>query len=210
MTFENISSYQLDANEEGISILSCSFIDDNNVYCCVGTTYCPDKDNIYKKGRILVFLVVGDRQLCLVSEKETKSVVYTLNAFNGKLLAGIDEKIELYKLVICDDGSRELEYECGHPGLVLALCVKTRGYFILVGDYLKSMYLLVYKHEQGGMLEERARDYSANWMTAVEFLDDDIYLGAESNFNIFTAKKNNDAAINDEDQGNSSFLSVSE
>jgi hypothetical protein len=73
-----------------------------------------------------------------------------------------------------------------------------------------SMYLLVYKHEQGGMLEERARDYSANWMTAVEFLDDDIYLGAESNFNIFTAKKNNDAAINDEDQGNSSFLSVSE
>ena len=27
------------------------------------------------------------------------------------------------------------------------------------------MYLLVYKHEQGGMLEERARDYSANWMT---------------------------------------------
>ena len=154
--------------------------------------------------------MVGDRQLCLVSEKETKGVVYTLNAFNGKLLAGIDENIELYKLVIRDDGSREMEYECGHPGLVLALCVKTRGDFILVGDYLKFMYLLVYKHEQGGMLEERDRDYSANWMTVVEFLDDDIYLGAESNFNIFTAKKNNDAAINDEDQGNSSFLFISE
>jgi DNA damage-binding protein 1 len=64
--------------------------------------------------------------------------------------------------VIRDDGSRELEYECGHPGHVLAVRVKTRGDFILVGDYLKSMYLLVYKHEQGGMLEERARDYSAN------------------------------------------------
>ena len=54
--------------------------------------------------------------------------------------------------MIYDDGSRELEYECGHPGLVLALRVKTRGDFILVGDYLKSMYLLVYKHEQGGMI----------------------------------------------------------
>ncbi|KAG6755111.1 hypothetical protein POTOM_040925 [Populus tomentosa] len=41
------------------------------------------------------------------------------------------------------------------------------------------------KHEEGAV-KERARDYNANWMLAVEILDDDIYLGAENNFNLFT------------------------
>lgn len=37
-----------------------------------------------------------------------------------------------------------------------------------------------------GAIEERARDFNANWMTAVEALDDDVYLGSENSFNIFT------------------------
>lgn len=140
-TFENISSYPLDMYEEGCSILSCSFTDDHKtVYCCVGTAYWyPDQENICNKGRILVFSV-GNRQLRLVTEKETKGVVYNLNDFNGKLVAGINEKIELYKWMIHDDVARELEYECGHYGHVFAFCVKTRRDFILVGDYVKSVY----------------------------------------------------------------------
>ena len=49
-----------------------------------------------------------------------------------------------------------------------------------------------------GAIEERARDYNANWMTAVEILDDDIYLGAENGFNLFTVRKNSDAATDEE------------
>ncbi|KAG6756254.1 hypothetical protein POTOM_039679 [Populus tomentosa] len=41
------------------------------------------------------------------------------------------------------------------------------------------------QHEEGGV-EERARDYNAIWMSTVEILDGDIYLGAENNFNLFT------------------------
>lgn len=191
--------------EEGCSILSCSFTDDHNtVYCCVGTAYrYPDQETIFiKKGRILVFSV-GNRQLRLVTEKETKGAVYNLNAFNGKLVAGINEKIDLYKWMIRDDVSRELEFECGHPGHVLALCVKTRGDFILVGDCVQSMYLLVYKNidERGGILEEKAHDYSANYMTVVEFLDDDTYVGTDQkDFDIFVVKKKNDAAIDSEEE----------
>lgn len=36
---------------------------------------------------------------------------------------------------------------------------------------------------------ELADDASANSMTAVKILDDDIYLGAESNFNLFTGSQ---------------------
>lgn len=195
-TFEVLSSYQLDTYENGCSILSCSFTDDNNAYYCVGTAYVLPEENEPNKGRILVFSV-EDGKLQLVTEKETKGSVYNLNAFNGKLLAGINQKIQLYKWVLRDDGSRELQSECGHHGHILALYVQSRGDFIVVGDLMKSISLLIYKHEEGA-IEERARDYNANWMTAVEILDDDIYLGAENNFNLFTVRKNSDAATDEE------------
>ncbi|XP_020599967.1 DNA damage-binding protein 1 [Phalaenopsis equestris] len=195
-TFEFISTYQLDTFEYGCSIISCSFSDDNNVYYSVGTAYVLPEENEPTKGRILVF-VVEDGKLQLIAEKETKGAVYSLNAFNGKLLAAINQKIQLYKLMLREDGTRELQSECGHHGHILALYVQTRGDFIVVGDLMKSISLLLYKHEEGA-IEERARDYNANWMTAVEILDDDVYLGAENNFNLFTVRKNSDGATDEE------------
>ncbi|XP_058071572.1 DNA damage-binding protein 1 isoform X2 [Magnolia sinica] len=195
-TFEFISTYPLDTYEYGCSILSCSFTDDTNVYYCVGTAYVLPEENEPSKGRILVF-VVEDGKLQLIAEKETKGAVYSLNAFNGKLLAAINQKIQLYKWMLREDGSRELQSESGHHGHILALYVQTRGDFIVVGDLMKSISLLIYKHEEGA-IEERARDYNANWMSAVEILDDDIYLGAENNFNLFTVRKNSDGATDEE------------
>ncbi|KAJ0844874.1 putative transcription factor WD40-like family [Helianthus annuus] len=195
-TFDFISTYSLDQFEYGCSILSCSFSDDNNAYYCVGTAYVMPEENEPSKGRILVFLV-EDGKLQLVAEKETKGAVYSLNAFNGKLLAAINQKIQLYKWMLRDDGTRELQSECGHHGHILALYVQTRGDFIVVGDLMKSISLLIYKHEEGA-IEERARDYNANWMSAVEILDDDIYLGAENNFNLFTVRKNSEGATDEE------------
>ncbi|CAN0877348.1 DNA damage-binding protein 1a [Linum grandiflorum] len=195
-TFEFLSAYQLDPFEYGCSLLSCSFSDDINVYYCVGTAYVLPEENEPTKGRILVF-IIEDGKLQLITEKETKGAVYTLNAFNGKLLAAINQKIQLYKWMLRDDGSRELQSECGHHGHILALYVQTRGDFIVVGDLMKSISLLIYKHEEGA-IEERARDYNANWMSAVEILDDDIYIGSENNYNLFTVRKNSEGATDEE------------
>ncbi|KAK0578137.1 hypothetical protein LWI29_005699 [Acer saccharum] len=194
--FDFISNYPLDTFEHGCSILSCSFSDDTNVYYCVGTAYVLPEGNESTKGRILVF-IVKDGKLQLIVVKETKGAVHSLNAFNGKLLAAIDQKIQLYKWMLRKDGTRELQFECEHHGHILALYVQTRGDFIVVGDLMKSVSLLIYKHEEGA-IEERARDYNANWMTAVEILDDDIYLGAETNFNLFTVRKNSEGATYEE------------
>ncbi|CAI9760069.1 unnamed protein product [Fraxinus pennsylvanica] len=179
--------------EQTRSFAICSL---NNVYYCVGTAYVMPEENEPTKGRILVF-TVEDGKLQLIAEKETKGAVYSLNAFNGKLLAAINQKIQLYKWMLRDDGSHELQSECGHHGHILALYVQTRGDFIIVGDLMKSISLLIYKHEEGA-IEERARDYNANWMTAIEILDDDIYLGAENNFNLFTVRKNSEGATDEE------------
>lgn len=63
---------------------------------------------------------------------------------------------------------------------------------------MKSMQLLVYKPEEN-TLELRARDYNPAWMCAVTILDDDTYLGAENNYNLFAVGRNS-AAANDEER----------
>lgn len=88
--------------------------------------------------------MVEDGKLQLVAEKEMKGAVYNLNAFNGKLLAGINQKIALYKWTL-RDGTRVLEIESSHHGHILALYVQSRGDFIVVGDLMKSISLLIYK-----------------------------------------------------------------
>ncbi|CAI7752931.1 unnamed protein product, partial [Closterium sp. NIES-53] len=82
-------------------------------------------------GRILVLAVEGGK-LQIAAEKETKGAVYTLNAFNGKVLAGINNKVQLFRWAARDDGARELLVECGHFGHILALYTACRGDFIIV------------------------------------------------------------------------------
>ncbi|GKC15157.1 DNA damage-binding protein 1a [Tanacetum coccineum] len=64
-------------------------------------------------------------------------------------------------------------------------------------ECLKGFLNVGYLHEKGA-IEERAHDYNANWMSAVEILDDDIYLGAKNNFNLFTVRKNSEGATDEE------------
>jgi DNA damage-binding protein 1 len=60
----------------------------------------------------------------------------------------------------------------------MALFLKTHGNFIVVGDLMKSISLLKY-NEASSSLEEVARDYNTNWMTALHVLKDGgLYLGA--------------------------------
>ena len=58
----------------------------------------------------------------------------------------------------------------------------------LLGDLMRSIAVLIY-NRQTDTLEERAKDSSSNWMTALKALDDDVYLGAENSHNLFTVRK---------------------
>lgn len=53
---------------------------------------------------------------------------------------------------------------------------------------MRSVSLLIY-NPAANELEARAKDSASNWMTAVKALDDDVFLGAENSYNIFTVKK---------------------
>lgn len=196
-SFDTLSQFQLEENELASSLTSCSFAGDPTPYYVVGTGLAYETEDEPSRGRILVFKV-DDDALVLVSEKEVRGAVYNLNAFKGKLLAGINSKLELFKWMQREDEVHELVSECSHHGQIVTFAVKTRGDWILVGDLMKSMSLLLHKPEEGA-IDEIARDFNANWMTAVAMLEDDqTYLGAENNLNLFTVARNVNAMTDEE------------
>jgi len=174
---------------------------EDKVYVVVGTAYVHEDEFEPQAGRLLVFAVEGEgsgAKVTLVSERETRGAVYCLESFNGKLLAGINSKVQLYRWESKGEGVYELNTECGHHGHILALHMRSRGDFIVVGDLMRSISLLLYKPIDSS-IEEISRDFNANWMTAVEMVDDDYFLGAENDSNLFVVRRNAEAAT-DEDR----------
>mmetsp|Transcript_6838 Transcript_6838/g.17214 ORF Transcript_6838/g.17214 Transcript_6838/m.17214 type:complete len:1079 (-) Transcript_6838:121-3357(-) len=188
-TFTILASYELEPQENPLSLISL-FFSDGQQYYVLGTAYCADHDPEPSKGRILVFSV-ADRQLKLHASKEVRGAVYSLEAFSGKLLAGVNNNVHLLQW------GQDLVSECEYHEHVLVLYLKARGDFVVVGDIMRSINLIMY-NQVSGQLELISRDYSINWMSSLEIIDDDVFIGAEHFCNLFTVKKNSDAATDEE------------
>ena len=166
-TFEVVHSHQLMQQEFASSVLSCKLGDDPTPYYVVGTAFIHPEEAEPKTGRLIIFSW-ADGKLTQVAEKEIKGSPYSLISFNGKLLTSINSTVRLWEWT----QEKELRLECSHFNNIIALHMRARGDFILVGDLVRSMTLLQYKTMEGSF-EEIAKDYSPNWMSAVEIIDDD-------------------------------------
>ncbi|KAM4602421.1 DNA damage-binding protein 1 [Polymixia lowei] len=193
-TFEVLHAHQFLPSEYALSMVSCRLGRDPAVYFIVGTAMVYPEEAEPKQGRIIVFHYT-DGKLQTVAEKEVKGAVYSMVEFNGKLLASINSTVRLYEWT----AEKELRTECNHYNNIMALYLKTKGDFILVGDLMRSVLLLAYKPMEGNF-EEIARDFNPNWMSAVEILDDDNFLGAENAFNLFVCQKDSAATTDEERQ----------
>ena len=54
---------------------------------------------------------------------------------------------------------------------------------------IKSISILIY-NPSTKTLQEIYRDFSMNWLTALEAVDEDVFIGADANFNMFLLQKN--------------------
>jgi DNA damage-binding protein 1 len=125
-----------------------------------------------------------------------RSITTTTNSESGGSVMRVDGNSP-QKAPHSSDEALALHYECGHHGHILVLYLKAHGDLILVGDLLRSVTLLLYKASDGS-LEEVARDYNSNYMRAVEVMgDDEHFLGADDNGNIFTVRRQTDAATDE-------------
>ncbi|XP_071476122.1 DNA damage-binding protein 1-like [Diadema antillarum] len=191
-TFEVLHAHHFGPSEFATSLVSCKLCNDSNWYYIVGVANVHAEEAEPKAGRIVVFQY-SDGKLQEVAEKEVKGAPYSLVEFNGKLLASVNSVVRLFEWT----PEHSLRVECSHYNNVLALYLKTKGDFIIVGDLMRSITLLAYKPMEG-CLEEIARDYNPNWMSAVEILDDDTFLGAENSSNLFSCQKDSAATTDEE------------
>lgn len=193
-TFEVLHAHQFMQTEYAMSIVSTRLGNDPNTYYIVGTANVLPDESDPKQGRIVVFHWV-DGKLEHVAEQEIKGAPYSMLEFNGKLLAAVNSTVRLFEW----NAERELRNECSHFNNILALYLRAKGDFVLVGDLMRSMSLLAYKPLEGNF-EEIARDFQTNWMTSVEILDDETFLGAESTTNLFVCQKDSAATTDEERQ----------
>lgn len=212
-TFELIDSFQLKDRESGFSIDSLS-ISESLEFIAIGTIIPEPGDTQSYKGRILLFKIDPNSQkIQLITEKAVEGGVFSLKQMDGKLVAGINGTVSLFKInesqlnsaSSAASGSSNdsnnhvslLEEIASCSGNIIALYLASRGNFCAVGDLMRSVSVL---HWNSGSKEfsEIARDYSPNWMTALEILDDDHFIGAESFFNIFTVAKNSSSESEEE------------
>jgi len=193
-SFAVLHAHQFMQNEYAMSIVSARLGDDVNPYYIVGTAVVVPEESEPKQGRIVLFQW-ADGKLTTVAEKEVKGACYSLVDFNSKILAAINNAVRLYEWT----AEKELRLECSHFNNIIALYLKRKGDFILVGDLMRSITLLQYKTMEGSF-EEMARDSNPNWMAAIEILDDDTFLGAENSFNLFVCQKDSAATTEEERQ----------
>jgi len=196
-TFEVLHEYRFKDEEWPLSCMATRLEGGGDTeYFVVGTGINDSEESDPKAGRIFVF-VVSEGRLDLIHDKTVPGAVYCLSILRGMVLAGVNSRVELFQWATREEQLNELQAVCSHRGHILALHVKARGDFVVVGDLMKSLTLLAYSAEKGA-LEEIARDCNSNWTTAMEVIDDETFLGAEKECNFFTLKKNSDAATEEE------------
>lgn len=196
-TFEVLHAHQFMVNEYATSLVSCKLGNDANHYYIVGTTFMISDDIEPKAGRIIVFQLV-DGKLQQVAEKEIKGVPFWLHEFHGKLLAAINTSIRLFEWT----STHELHMESSVFSSTLAIHTKTKGDFVLLGDLLRSFSLFAYS-PLGGTFTQLAHDLESAWLSAMEIIDDDTFIGADTNFNLYLAQKDLNVA---DDPDRSKFL----
>jgi DNA damage-binding protein 1 len=233
LSFDLLASFQLDPLECPASILSTQLNSVDNsgeFYYIVGTAIVRPEESEPVAGRILIFKFISEnnamnlgnnsgggsaeragseRKLQLICGHRVKGAVYTLSDLQGKILAGVNNKLILFKPVSSAAGIK-LTLECCHLGYTAIISTRTQGNYIIVGDFMHSVSLLKYAENSEkinplsnslgiGSIELIAKDIDSAWITAVEYMNEQVYLASDNNFNLFSLRKNLEAST-DEDR----------
>ena len=205
-TFERLHSVDLLEDEEVMALAAVPLESlGGRTHFVVGTGVHDPEDAAQepKKGRVIVFAVEGEgdgARLEEVASRETKNSVYSVAAYDGRMVAAVGNKVHLLRVAEARGGGLDVQQECGISLHVLSLYLSVHGDFILVGDLMRSVTVLrcARTPEGGRTLEERAMDFQMAYPTAVHMATDDTAVFADSQGNLSVLGVRGDAATDDE------------
>ncbi|KAA0197716.1 DNA damage-binding protein 1 [Fasciolopsis buskii] len=130
--------------EVAVSITSIKSENSNGssgILYAVGTAFLVEEEPEPTKGRIHLFQWDPEKcKLETVLVHDVNGAVYRLVDFNGRLLAAINSSVRLF-----DIKEDSLRLACSFNENIMVLFLRRKGDFVLVGDLMRSLTLLLYK-----------------------------------------------------------------
>lgn len=191
-TFQVLDTYQLPENEIVESMTMAQFYAYPNAeYLFVGTVIENTEDPDQNLGRILVFDLKESNKCELVESIQMPGVVYNLKPFQNSVIACVNGSIFTLQSFHPDLplGSR-VEFKLNLHNNSLALYMDTEGDRVLIGDLMRSVSVLTTTNKDPLSLRLMAVDNKPSWMTAVKFVNENLYIGSDDRNNVFTLSLN--------------------
>ena len=188
-TFHETFSASLDSGEYGQSI-ECIQLN-GRTFFAIGTGIRQgDSEEEPSLGKIKLYRIVGEKKLEFVCDLSLPGCIYSIAQFNDELFAATcRDSVALYKLDQENPNvPLQLVQVCTRKGYVVALRVKCKGDFLLIGDLLRSVSLLFYNSELK-QLEEKARDFNVNTIFSLDYLSSDLFVASDDFCNLITLSR---------------------
>uniref|UniRef100_A0A3Q0KTB3 DNA damage-binding protein 1 n=1 Tax=Schistosoma mansoni TaxID=6183 RepID=A0A3Q0KTB3_SCHMA len=170
--------------EVAVSIASVQSDIHNGPLFAVGTAFLVEDEVEPSKGRIHLFRWDPESsRLDTVLVHDVNGSVYRIVDFNGRLLAAINSSVRLF-----DIKEDSLRLACSFNENIIVLFLRRKGDFVLVGDLMRSLTLLLFKSNVNNF-EAIGRHRHPRWTTCIEILDDEHFLAAEVENNLFVVSR---------------------
>jgi DNA damage-binding protein 1 len=113
---------------------------------------------------------------------------------DSKLVVAVNGTIGIYEW-----NNHSLSNICCHRSNTIVVDMAVNGNQIVVADLMRSISKLVYD-KNSRTIRELAIDQNSNWMTSLSLVDDNIVIGAEVGYNLFTLSQIPNNTMDDTDQ----------
>ncbi|KAI8830311.1 CPSF A subunit region-domain-containing protein [Chytriomyces cf. hyalinus JEL632] len=208
-TFECSDHFSLPMNEAALGICKLSLsLDGSGIaranisssirhFVAVGTAKIDSIKDDPKFGRILVFaLDPTSKKLALVTSYDTKGPAYSVASLgDGLIAATFGSKVQVLQLSYNEETNTfNMAPLCTQFGLIQAVYLSVRDNILVVGDIIRSVFLLEFfpaTGESPAKLAITGRDGMFEWNTCVATCPTNsrLFLAGENNCNLYALRK---------------------
>ncbi|KAJ3232288.1 DNA damage-binding protein 1a [Chytriomyces hyalinus] len=208
-TFECTDHFSLPMNEAALSVCKLSVSlggsgiarantsSSTRHFFAVGTAKIDSLKDDPKFGRILVFaLDPTSKKLALATSYDTKGPAYSVASLgDGLIAATFGSKVQVLQISNNEEtNSFSMAPLCTQFGLIQAVYLSVRDNFLIVGDIIRSVFLLEFFPATGetpAKLAITGRDGMFEWNTCVAACPTNsrIFLAGENNCNLYALRK---------------------
>jgi DNA damage-binding protein 1 len=202
--FKELDTYMLN-QEELVECVMRAELDDGTGNLAerfvVGTAYLDDSIAENMRGRILVFEIVEDRILKLITELSLKGACRCLAMVDGNIAAALVKTVVIYSFDYKTPSHPSLTKKATYRTATAPIDINVTGSLIAIADLMKSVSVIQYKRGSSGLadsLVEVARHYQTTWGTAVANVAPGTWIEADAEGNLLVLAKDEEGAMEED------------